>query len=196
MDKHCQLREKLFNEKCWSQLVCVSWDLGTAGIYVFRSNKKITILFQPLPLLVEWETLLSGPDTHICCDYPYTHCNEGIDELPMLWLISECHYFPYKQRNFFEATLVLTSELVLTSAPPFDAVCFRKSDASAFCFNWSWKTRSHGFTQWSWTMKSDQDSCVLGCDFCTAVSMSKALFKSALFQKDLKTLTRLEILAR
>ena len=54
-----------------------------------------------------------------------------------------------------EATLVFTTELVLSSVLAFDEVCFIKSCASAFSFNQSLKSRSFGLTQCFFSVKSD-----------------------------------------
>ena len=94
-----------------------------------------------------------------------------------------------------QATLVFTSELVLSSVLAFDEVCFIKTCASAFSFNHSMKSRSVGLTQCFFTVKSDQDFFRLGGNFCTAVLRSEALLRSASYESDLKTPTRLEIVA-
>ena len=94
-----------------------------------------------------------------------------------------------------EATLVFTTELVLSSVLAFDEVCFIKSYASAFSFNQSLKSRSVGLTQCFFTVKSDQDTFRLGGNFCTAVLRSEALLRSASYESDLKNPTTLEIVA-
>ena len=54
---------------------------------------------------------------------------------------------------------------------------------------------SVGLTQSFFTVKSDQDSFRLGGNFCTAVLRSEALLRSESNESDLKTPTRLEIVA-
>ena len=88
-----------------------------------------------------------------------------------------------------EATLVFTTELVLSSIPAFYEVVFIKSCASAFSFNQSLKSRSVRLTQCFFTVKSDQDSFRLGGNFCTAVLRSEVLLRSESFENDLKTPT-------
>ena len=94
-----------------------------------------------------------------------------------------------------EATLVLTTELLLSSVLAFDEVCLIKSCASAFSFNQSLMSRSVGLTQCFFTVKSDQESFRLGGNFCTAVLKSEALLMSESYESDLGTPTRLEIVA-
>ena len=94
-----------------------------------------------------------------------------------------------------EATLDFTTELVLCSVLACDEFCFIKSCASAFSFNQLLKSRSVGLTQCFFTVKSDQDSFRLGGNFCTAVLRSEALLGSESNENDLKTPTRLEIVA-
>ena len=94
-----------------------------------------------------------------------------------------------------EATLVFTTELVLSSILAFDEVYFIRLCASAFSFNRSLKPRSVGLAQCFFTVKSDQDSFRLGGNFCTAVLRSEALLRSESYKSDLKTPTRLEIVA-
>ena len=77
-----------------------------------------------------------------------------------------------------EATLVLTTELVLSSVLVVDEVCFIKLCASAFSFNQLLKSRSVGLIKCFFTVKSDQDSFRLGGSFCTAVLRSEALSRS------------------
>ena len=95
--------------------------------------------------------------------------------------------------NILEATLVFTTELVLSSGLGFEEVCFIKSCASAFFFNQSWKSRSVSLIQCFFTVQSDQDSFRSGGNFCTAVLRSEALFRSESYESDLETPTRLEI---
>ena len=94
-----------------------------------------------------------------------------------------------------EANLVFTTELLLSSVLAFDDVCFIKSCASAFSFDQSLKSRSVGLTQCFFTVKSDQDSFRLAGNFCIAALRSEALLKSESYESDLKTPTRLEIVA-
>ena len=93
------------------------------------------------------------------------------------------------------ATLLFTTELVLSSVVAFDEDCFIKLCASAFSFNQTLKSRSVGLTQCFFTVKSDQDSFRLGGKFCTAVLRSEALLRSESYKSDLKIPTRLEIVA-
>ena len=94
-----------------------------------------------------------------------------------------------------KAILVWNTELVLSSVLAFDEVYFIKSCASAFSFNQSLKSKSVGLTHCFPTVKSDQDSFRLGGNFCTAVLRSEALLRSESYESDLKTPTRLEIVA-
>ena len=94
-----------------------------------------------------------------------------------------------------EATLVFTTELVLSSVLCFDENCLIRSCASVFSFNQSLKSRSVGLTQCFFTVKSDQDSFRLGGNFCTAVLRIEALLRSESYESDLKIPTRLEIVA-
>ena len=97
--------------------------------------------------------------------------------------------------DVLEATLVLVTELVLSSFFAFINVCFVKSCASALCFNQSVQSRSVGFTHCFSTVKSEDDSSILGGNFCTAGLNSEAVFKSALYESDLKIPIKLEIVA-
>ena len=97
--------------------------------------------------------------------------------------------------NVFEATLVFTTELLLSSVLAFDVVCFIISCASAFSFNQSLNSRSVGLTQCFFTVKSDQDSFRLGGNFCRAVLRREALSRSESHETYLKTPTRYEIVA-
>ena len=81
-----------------------------------------------------------------------------------------------------EATLVFTTELVLSSLLAFDEVCLIKSCASAFSFNQSLKSRNVGLTQCFFTVKSNQDFFRLGSNFCTAVLRSEALLRSESYE--------------
>ena len=101
----------------------------------------------------------------------------------------------YISSKILEATLVFSTELVLSSVLAFDEVCLIKSCASAFSFNQSLKSRSVGFTQCFFTVKSDQDSFRLGGNLWRAVLRSEALLRSESYESDLKTPTRLEIVA-
>ena len=84
---------------------------------------------------------------------------------------------------------------MLSSVLAFIGTCSIKSCASAFCFNQSLKSRSSGFTQCFWTVQSEHDSFILGGNSCTALLTSEKFFKSASYESDVKTPTRLEIFA-
>ena len=154
---------------------------------------KSTVLLPPLPLLAEWENFFYILDTSRFGDYLYTMQRGigGVANVVVLWVPLVC----VLAARVLEATLVLTTELVLSSVLAFDEVCFIKSWASAFSFNQLLKSRIVGLTQCFFTVKSDQESFRLGGHFCTAVLRSEALLMSESYESDLKTPTRLEIVA-
>ena len=96
-----------------------------------------------------------------------------------------------------EATLVLTTELVLSSVSAFANIYFINSCASASCINQSLKSRSVGFFQCFWAVKIDLDCFILCGNFCTAALRSEVLIRSfESFETDLKTPRKPEIFAQ
>ena len=91
--------------------------------------------------------------------------------------------------------MVSTTELLLSSVLFFDEVCSVKSFDSGFSFNHSLKSRSVGLTQCFFTVNSDQDPFRLVGTFCRALLRKEALLRSESYESDLKTPTRLEIVA-
>ena len=97
--------------------------------------------------------------------------------------------------NTFEAVLVLVTEVLLSSGLALVAIGFTRTRALAFSLSQSLKSRRVGLTQCFLTVKSDHDSFMCGSNFCNAWLSREALFKSALYDSDLKTPTKLDMAA-
>ena len=141
--------------------ICLSHDLGSLRGGLFLKDKAFPQPWLPLhTMLLEIDV-----DGELCCCLRFLLC---------------CVF----AANAFEATSVLVTELFVSSVLALVAVFFPELCASAFSFNQSLKSRRVGFTQCFLTVKSDNDSFILGGSFCTALLKSAALFKSESYESD------------
>ena len=101
---------------------------------------------------------------HKMCDYPYTQCSKGWRGCRFwwgLWVPSVGALLP----NVFETSLVLITELMLSSDIFLIIIVPVRSCTRTKCFNQCLKSRSDGFTQCFLTAKSDQHSCMLAVNW-------------------------------
>ena len=179
MDKSSQLHGEVYYGSCYNRPSCISWDLG---------NLRNTVLFPPLPLLAECETFLNTLHSQMRW-LPLHTMQRGVEGVADVEAGLCVPLDGVLAAKVLEATLVFTTELVLSSVLAFDEVCFIELCASAFSFDQSLKSRSVGLTQCFFTVKSDQDSFRLGGNICSAVLRSEALLRPESYESDLKSPT-------
>ena len=105
----------------------------------------------------------------------------------------DCPYCKFAA-NPLEDVLVLVTEVLLFLVLPWLRFVSKDCGLQPF-LSQLLKSMRGGLTQCFLTVKSDYDSFTFGGNFCTARLSREALFKSASYDSDLKTPTRLDMAA-